>query len=85
MVRKTAAESENKIIKITVAVQPESRSRNIKAFIGMLAGKHSTQMAGLCGSFQYEKSNSMVAEEMEEYVLASSEASDKDPGEHAPM
>ena len=42
-------------------------------------------MAGLGSSFQSEESNSVVAEAMEEYVLASAEALYEDPGEQAPM
>ena len=43
-------------------------------------GKPLTQMAGLGSSFQSEESNSVVAEAMEEYVLASAEAVYEDPG-----
>ena len=42
-------------------------------------------MAGLVGSFQSEESNSMIAEEMEEFSLDSAESAYEDPGEQAPM
>ena len=40
----------------------------------MLGVNPSTQIYGLGSSFQYYKINSMIAEEMEEYALASAEA-----------
>ena len=55
-------------------MQPERGSRYPETFVGMLAGKPSTQMSGLGSSFQSEESNSMVTETMEEYSLASTEA-----------
>ena len=42
-------------------------------------------MAGWGGSFQYEESNSIVAEAMEEYVLDSVKAAYEDTEEQAPM
>ena len=42
-------------------------------------------MDGLGSSFQSEESNFMVAESMEEYVLASAEAAYEYPREQAPM
>ena len=51
----------------------------------MFGENPSTQMAGLVSSFKYEESNYMVSEEMEEYVLASSEAAYEYPGEQALM
>ena len=51
----------------------------------MLGGNPSTQMAGLVGSFQSEEINSIVAEAVKEYMLASEESSYEDQGEHAPM
>ena len=42
-------------------------------------------MAGLVNSFQSEESNSMLAESMKDYVLASIESAYEDPGEQAPM
>ena len=42
-------------------------------------------MAGLGSIFQYEDSNSMLAESMGEYALSSAEAAYEDPGEQAPM
>ena len=53
--------------------------------MGMLGGDPSTQMAGLGIIFQSEESNSMVAEAMEEYLLASAELAYEDPGEQAPI
>ena len=85
MVRNLAVEAEKNIRTIKVAVQSVSGSRHPKTFMGMLAGNPSTQMAGWNSSFQYEESNSMVAEAMEEYVLLSAEEAYEDPGEQAPM
>ena len=48
-------------------------------------GIPSTQMAGLISTFQSDKINSMLAEDMEEYLLASEEAAHEDLGEQAPM
>ena len=48
-------------------------------------GNPSTQMDGLVGRFRSEEINSIAAEAIEEYMLASEEASYKDPGEQAPM
>ena len=53
--------------------------------MGVLAGKPSTRMSVLVNTFQSEESNCMVAEAMEEYVLASAEAGCEDPGEQASM
>ena len=47
----------------------------------MLAGNPSTQMAGLSSSFKYQESNSVLAEEMEKYALASAEVAYEDTGE----
>ena len=49
----------------------------------MLAGNPSTQMSGLFSSFQSEESNSIVAEAMEGYALASAEANYEDPVEQS--
>ena len=68
-----------------MAVQPEIGSRHNKTFMVILGGNPSTQMGGLCSSFQYEESNSMEAEAMEEYMLASVEADYGYTGEQAPM
>ena len=65
MVRNLVVEAEDKIRTINVAVQPASGSRHPRIFMGVLAENLSTQMSSLGSSFQYEKSNSMVAEEME--------------------
>ena len=45
----------------------------------VLGGNPSTQMYGLGSSFQSEEINSMVAEAMEEFVLASAEGYCEDP------
>ena len=42
-------------------------------------------MSGLGSSFKYEEINYMIAEAMEEYALASSEAAYEDPEEQARM
>ena len=81
MVGNAAVEAEKKIRTIKAAVQSSSGGHNPKKFVGMLAENPSTQIAGLGSSFQSEESNSMVAEAMEEYVLASAESSYEDPGE----
>ena len=51
----------------------------------MLVGHPSTQMSDLGSSFQYEESKSMIAESMEEYVLAYVEVAYGNPSEQAPM
>ena len=71
LVRNVVVGSEKNIKTIKAAVKPASGGRHTNIFMVMLAGKPSTQMAGLGSSFKYEESNSMVAEEMEEYALAS--------------
>ena len=53
--------------------------------MGTLGGNPSTQMAGLESSFQSEENNSMLAEEIKEYALASAEEDYKEPGKHATM
>ena len=53
--------------------------------MGILAGKTSTQMAGFGSSFHSKESNSMVAEAMGKYVLASTGTAYEDTGEQAPM
>ena len=64
LVRNAAVEAEKKTRTIKVLLQQASRSRHTKTFMGMFGGNPSTKMAGLGISFQYEESNSMVAEEM---------------------
>ena len=51
----------------------------------MLEGKPLTQMDDLGSSFQYDENNYMVAEEMEEYALASTEVAYEDTEEQATM
>ena len=68
-----------------MAVQTASGSLNPKKITVILAGNPSTQMDGSGSSFKYEESNSMEAEAMEEYALASAEADYEDPGEQAQM
>ena len=85
MVRNAAVEAANKMRTIKVSVQPASGIINPWTFTGMFGENPSTQMAGLVSSFKYEESNYMVSEEMEEYVLASSEAAYEYPGEQALM
>ena len=53
--------------------------------MGILAGKTSTQMAGFGSSFHSKESNSMVAEAMGKYVLASTGTAYEDTGEQATM
>ena len=65
MVRNAAVEAEKNTRTIKISVQPESRSRHPKTFMGMLAGKSSTQMYDLCSSFQFDEINSIVAKAME--------------------
>ena len=85
MVRNTALDVEKMIKIIKAAVQPAGGSRHTKIFMGMLGGKPSTQMAGLVSSFKSEESNTMVAEEMDAYALASVKMAYEDPGKQAPM
>ena len=63
-----------KIITIEAAVQTASGSRHPKTFMVTIAGNPSTQMSVLGSSFKYKESKSVVAEAMEEYILASAEA-----------
>ena len=49
--------------------------------MGMLGVNPYIQMDGLVSSFKYEENNFMVAEALEEYVLASMEAAYGYPGE----
>ena len=49
--------------------------------MSMHGGIPSIKTAGLISSFQSEMNNSMVAQTMEEYALASSEAAYENPGE----
>ena len=71
LVRNAAVESEKKITTIKEAVQPAIVSRHPRTFMSMLGGNPSTQMASLGSNFKYEEYNSMVAEALEEYALAS--------------
>ena len=75
MVRNAAVEAEKNTRTIKAVVQPAIRSRHPSTFMGMIAGNPSTQMAGLGSSFQYKERKYIVAEAMEEYALASAEAS----------
>ena len=80
MVRNAAVESENKTRTIKAAVKPASGSCHPKKIMGMIGVNPSTQMALLGSSFQLEERNYMIAEAMEEYALASSEAASEDLG-----
>ena len=62
LVRNAAVEVEKKIGRIKAAVQLVSGSRHPKKIMRILAGNPSIQMSGLGSSFQYEESNSMIAE-----------------------
>ena len=79
MVINATVETENKTRTIKLAMQSSIGSRHPKTSMGMLAGNSSTKMAGIISSFQSKESNSMVAEAMAEYVLASTEAAYEDP------
>ena len=85
MVRNVAVGVEKKTRTIKAAVQPAIGSHHPKTFMVMLAGNPSTQMSVVFRSFQSEESNSMVAEEMEEYPLTSAKAVYEDPGEQVSM
>ena len=80
LVINAAVEAENKTRTIKAAVQPYIGSCHPKTYVGMLVENPSTKMAGLGSSFQFEESNYMVTEEMEEYVLASADAAYEDTG-----
>ena len=60
MIINAAVEAENKTIKIKEAVQPESRIRNPRKFMGMLGGNPSIHMTGLISIFQYGDNNYML-------------------------
>ena len=83
LVRNATEEAENSTR--TMAAQPASGIHHPKKFMGMLGGNPSTQMSSFGSSFQYEERNSMVAESMEEYALASAKGAYEYPGEQAPM
>ena len=85
MVRNTVAEAENNTRTINATVQQARGSRHPKTFTEMLAGNPSTKISVLVSSFQSKERNSMVAEAMEEYVLASAETAYEDPGKQVPM
>ena len=53
--------------------------------MGMLGRNPSIQMYGLGSSFKYEENNSMVAEVLEEYALASAEEYYEEPRKQAIM
>ena len=53
--------------------------------MSMHGGIPSIKTAGLISSFQSDMNNSMVAQTMEEYALASSEAAYENPVEQAPI
>ena len=80
LVRNAAVEAENNTKTIKVLVQPGSGSHHTKTFIGTLEGNPSTQIYELGSSFQSDEINSMVAESIEEYALASAEAAYEDSG-----
>ena len=85
LVRNTAVGEEKKNRTIKAAVQPASGIGHPKTCMGMLEGNLSTKMIGLGSISQSEESNYTVAEAMEEYLLASTEAAYGYPGEQAPM
>ena len=68
-----AVEAEKKIRTIKASVQPAGGSLYHRTFMRMTGGRPSIKTAGLISSFISEMKKSMVAETMEEYVLASSE------------
>ena len=67
-------ESENKIRTIKAAVQPEVESLHHRTFTSMPMGRPSIKTYGLGIGFQSDENNSMVAETLEEYVLAYTKA-----------
>ena len=62
-----------------------SGRRHPKTCMVMLVRNPSTQMAGLSSSFKYQERNSVVAEEMAKYALASAEVAYGYLGEQASM
>ena len=66
-------------------MQPECGSLHDRTFMIMPGGTPLIKTAGLSGSFQYEGNNSVVAETLEEYELASAEAAYENRGEQAPI
>ena len=80
LVRNAAVEAEKNIRKIREAVQPAGRRSHHRTFMRITGGIPSIKTSGLSSSFQYEMNNSMVAETMEEYALASAEVAYENPG-----
>ena len=76
---------EKKFRTTKAAVQPVSGSHYPKTFMGVLAENPSSKISVFGSIFQSEESNSMVAEAMEEYALASAEAAYEDQGGQAPI
>ena len=74
MVKNASVEAEKKTRTIKEAVQRASGNRNPKTFMGIISGNHSKQIDGLGSTFQYDESNYIIAEAMEEYILASTKA-----------
>ena len=85
MVRNAAVEAEKNSIAIKASVQPASGSCHTKTFMGMIVENPSTQISDLGSSFNSEERNTMIAQAMEEYALASEEEAYEDTMEHVPM
>ena len=85
MVRNVEVESENNTRTIESALQTEGVSLHHRTLMSMPGGRPSIKTSGLKSSFQSEENNSMVAKQMEEYALTSSEAAYENLGEQTPM
>ena len=79
LVINAAVEAEKNIRTIKSAVQPAGILHH-RTLMSIPGGSPSIKTADLSSSFQSEDNNSMVAETMEEYALASAEVSYENPG-----
>ena len=66
-------------------MQPVGVGLHHRTFMSMPRGIASIKKSILSSSFKYEENNSMVAEIMVEYALASTEAANENLGEQALM
>ena len=80
LIRNAAVEAENNIRIMKSAVKPAGGILHQSKFMIMPGVIPSIKKANLSSSFKYEENNSMVAEKMEDYALASAEAAYKNPG-----
>ena len=84
LVRNAAVEAEKKIRTIKGLLQPEGGNLHHRTFTSIPGVRTSIKTAGFSSIFEAAINNSMVAETMEEYVIASTEVAYKNPVEQAP-